>query len=87
VVGPIGVTTVNQRPYAFVESNTGHLWVNWWDGAAWHWSDQGVPTGGTVVGPVGVDTVNQRPYAFVQSNHSQLWVDWWDGAAWHWSAQ
>ena len=46
VVGPVGVTTVNQRPYAFVQSNTGHLWVNWWDGSAWHWSDQG-PAGGT----------------------------------------
>jgi kumamolisin len=87
VTGPVGVTTVNQRPYAFVQNNTGHLWVNWWDGSHWHWSDQGVPTGGTVAGPVGVTTVNERPYVFVQSNTGHLWVNWWDGSAWHWSDQ
>ncbi|MCW3477487.1 S53 family peptidase [Limobrevibacterium gyesilva] len=87
VAGPVGVLTVNQRPYAFVQTPNGHLWVNWWDGSAWHWSDQGTPIGGLVAGPVGVLTMNQRPYAFVRSNTGQLWVNWWDGTAWHWSGQ
>src|SRR6478736_6583836 len=83
----IGVTSVNGRPYAFASTPNGHLAVNWWDGAAWHWSDQGAPTGGTVVDGVGVTTVNGGPYAFVRSNTGHLWVNWWDNLAWHWSDQ
>jgi hypothetical protein len=30
-----------QRIYAFAESNTAHLVVNWWNGSAWQWADQG----------------------------------------------
>jgi hypothetical protein len=37
-----------QRIYAFVQGGNGRLYVNYWDGAAWHWADQGVPAGTTV---------------------------------------
>ena len=26
---------------AFVTDANGHLYVNYWDGLAWHWADQG----------------------------------------------
>src|SRR3984893_8871559 len=64
VAGPVGVTTVMdspqaaQRPYAFVAGSDGNLWLNWWDGAQWHWSNQDKPPGLVIVaGPVGVTTV------------------------------
>jgi hypothetical protein len=30
-----------QRIYAFVRGLDGHLHVNYWDGSAWQWADQG----------------------------------------------
>jgi hypothetical protein len=62
-------------------------------GAAWHWADQGTPSGVSVSGPVGVLTVMdtpasaQRPYAFVRGSDGHLWVNWWDGSTWHWADQ
>jgi uncharacterized protein YfaP (DUF2135 family) len=99
VAAKIGVLTVmdtptaSQRPYAFVRGSNGHLWVNWWDGGAWHWADQGTPPGVNIAGEVGVLTVmdtpaaSQRPYAFVRGSNGHLWVNWWDGGAWHWADQ
>jgi hypothetical protein len=99
ITGGVGAITVmdnpnaSQRPYAFVQASDGHLWVNWWDGNAWHWADQGTPPGKTVTGKVGTITVkdnpnsSQRPYAFVKASDSHLWVNWWDGNAWHWADQ
>ena len=58
---PVGVTTANRQPHAFLLSNDGHLWVNWWDGAAWRWSDQGTPPGGAIAGPVGVTAGGRAP--------------------------
>jgi hypothetical protein len=81
-----------QRPYAFVGGGDGHVWVNYWDGANWHWHDQGSPPGG-VVNEIGVLTVMdtpqaaQRPYVFVGSADGHLWVNYWDGANWHWHDQ
>jgi hypothetical protein len=96
----IGTLTVRDnpnaqtRPYAFVRTTDGHLWVNWWDGAAWHWADQGTPPGKTVpAGPIGTLTVQDnptaqtRPHTFVRASDGHLWVNWWDGAAWHWADQ
>ena len=61
------------RDFPYVRGNEGNLWVNWWNGSAWNWANQGNPPGATTVsGPVGVLTVMdtptspQRPYAFVQ---------------------
>jgi hypothetical protein len=82
-----------QRPYAFVTGNDRQLWLNWWDGAAWHWANQGTPPAVQIAASVGVLTVMdspnaaQRPYAFVIGCDGQLWVNWWDGAAWHWANQ
>jgi hypothetical protein len=45
-----------QRPYAFVIGSDGQLWVNWWDGAAWHWADQGTPSSASIAASVGVLT-------------------------------
>ena len=82
-----------QRPYAFVKGSDGQLWLNWWDGAAWHWSNQGTPPSVKIAASVGVLTVMdspdaaQRPYAFVKGSDGQLWLNWWDGAAWLWLNQ
>jgi uncharacterized protein YfaP (DUF2135 family) len=94
----VGVTTVMdspgapQRPYAWVIGSDRHLWANWWDGSAWHWSDMGTPGTGLVVDAgVGVTTVMdspgapQRPYAWVIGSDRHQWTNWWDGHAWHWS--
>jgi hypothetical protein len=85
--------TSAQRPYAFIKSNDGHLWVNWWNGSAWHWADQGTPPGKTINNGMGVITMMdtptsaQRPYAFIQASDGHLWVNWWNGSAWHWADQ
>jgi hypothetical protein len=49
ITAPVGVITVMdsptsaQRPYAFVQGSDGNLWVNWWNGSQWNWSNQGKP--------------------------------------------
>ena len=87
IAGPVGVTTANQLPYAFMVSRDGHLWTNWFDGTSWHWFDLGLPPAGTIVGSVGATTVNGLPYAFVLSSNGHLCVSWFDGTAGHWSDQ
>src|SRR5262249_33876756 len=106
VRGGVGVTAVMdnpaaaQRPYAFIEGSDGYLWVNWWDGQAWNWSNLGLPTRPpdqlprrvNIAGIVGIVTVKddpnaaQRPYVSIQGGDGQLWVNWWDYTAWQWSA-
>jgi len=40
----MGVTVINGTlPYAFVKGSDGNLWVNWFDGSTWIWSNQQVP--------------------------------------------
>src|SRR5690348_231580 len=85
----VGVLTVMdtpsaaQRPYAFMWASDGNLWVNWWDGRAWHWANQGTPPSVGLSGPVGVLTVMdtpsaaQRPQAFMRATDRNLWVNWW----------
>jgi len=34
-----------QRIYAFVTSEDGHLYVNFWDGVQWKWANQSPTTG------------------------------------------
>jgi len=97
ITDKIGTVTVRDtptsaaRPYAFVQAGDGNLWVNWWDGGAWQWSNQGQPPSGITAG-LGAITVAdgpqaaQRPYAFVRAGDGTLWVDWWSGSAWRWSS-
>lgn len=73
-------------------ANRSNLWVNWWSGSSWAWSNQGAPSGG-VVGGVGAVSVQdspsagQRPYAFVRAGDGNLWVHWWTGRYWGWANQ
>jgi hypothetical protein len=96
IAEPVGVLTMMdnpnavQRPYVFVRGTDGHLWVDWWDGAAWNWTDLSTPHNVGIAEPVGVLTMMdnpgavQRPYVFVRGTDGHLWVDWWDGA-WNWT--
>jgi hypothetical protein len=45
VEAPMGAVLVDgHRPFVYVGwGNPGSLWLNWWDGAAWHWSNMGIP--------------------------------------------
>src|SRR5690242_3285756 len=85
----MGAITVDVgRPYVFVKAGDGNLWLTGWDGSAWDWSSQGLPSGVTIVASMGAITVDgSRPYVFIQGSDGNLWVNWWDGGAWHWSNQ
>jgi hypothetical protein len=80
-----------QRIYAFVQASNGHLAVNYWDGSAWHWADQGVIAGSEIVSyPSAITYASggvQRIYAFTQATSGHLAVNYWDGSAWHWADQ
>jgi hypothetical protein len=85
-----------QRIYAFVRGQNGHLYVNYWDGAQWQWADQGAPPGTTGVFYPAVITYleasKQRIYAFVVGHLAggggyHLYVNYWDGAQWQWADQ
>jgi hypothetical protein len=34
------VAVAGTRPYAFVRGGDGNLWVNWWSGSTWNWTNQ-----------------------------------------------
>src|SRR5262249_36523564 len=95
LVGAPGVITYlqggTQRIYAFDRAANGHLYVNYWDGGAWHWAGQGTPAGTTVAGDPGVLTYRQRSarriYALARGATRRLSVNYWDGSAWHWADQ
>jgi hypothetical protein len=76
-----------ERPYAFVRGADGNLWLNWWSGRAWAWSNQGAPSGGVTDGVGALTVDNARPYAFVRAGDGNLWVHWWTGRAWNWANQ
>ncbi|MCE7011348.1 hypothetical protein LWC34_52355 [Kibdelosporangium philippinense] len=89
-VGTTGVRNSSggaERPYAFVRGHDGNLWLNWWSGRAWAWSNQGAPAGGVSDGVGALTVDNQRPYAFVRAGDGNLWVHWWTGRAWNWANQ
>ena len=74
----VGVLTVRdssnsaQLPYIFVIGSDHQLWLNWWDGSAWHWTALGTPSPEiTIDFAVGVST--QTPAAFVVGSDGQLW--------------
>jgi hypothetical protein len=45
----------------FVIGANGHLYMNYWDGAAWEWIDQGVPPGTTATGAPGLISPQLSP--------------------------
>jgi hypothetical protein len=94
VYNPTAVTYVsggNQRIYVFAQASSGHLVVNYWDGFAWHWADQGLPSGSTGVYNANAITysngTHQLIYVFAQASSGHLVVNYWDGFAWHWADQ
>ena len=91
VVTVMDTPTSSQRPYIFVKDNDHHLWVNWYDGSNWHWTDQGAPSAGLgdavgVVTVMDTPTSSQRPYVFIEGIDHHLWVNWWNGHVWHWTS-
>ena len=92
VVTVMDTPTSSQRPYIFVKGNDHHLWVNWYDGSNWHWTDQGAPSAGLgdavgVVTVMDTPTSSQQPYVFIKDTQGSLWVNWYDGSNWHWTDQ
>ncbi|MFV8347954.1 hypothetical protein, partial [Flavobacterium sp. ZB4P13] len=82
------ITIDNGRPYVFVKSSDGLLWVYWWSGSDWIWSPQGTPINEPFSDSMGAITVDGgRPYVFVKGGDGNLWVNWWSGSAWGWSNQ
>jgi len=65
----VGDATASAAPHRtpnHPSTTSNHLWANYWDGSAWHWTDQGRPPGGIAFG-VGTISYNGNPYAFVFS--------------------
>jgi hypothetical protein len=98
--GHAGVVTVKdsgwaaQRPFACLRGDNGDLWLHWWTGAQWEWTNNGTPpTSHVVTGPVGMTTVMdtpwdpERPYVFVRGDEGDLWINWWTGTQWEWADQ
>ena len=81
------VITLGLGLYAFVTGADGHLFLNWWDGSAWHWEDQGLPPGTSAASAPGVITIGPGLYASVTGDNGHLFLNWWDGSAWHWEDQ
>jgi hypothetical protein len=99
ITAPRGGATVRdtlqtpERIYVFVQGSDGKLWVNWWDGAQWNWTNQGKPPSAAIGGPTGTirlldPLVNtERPYTFVRGSDGNLWINWWSGSQWSWANQ
>jgi hypothetical protein len=87
MAGPVGVISVGDAPCAFLWSDDGQLWRNWWDGSNWLWSWLGAPPMTDVVGPVGASSADGNPYAFVRGGDGHLWSCRWDGTTWLWDDQ
>jgi|SRR5579871_6990698 len=82
----------HEKIYSFTTASTGHLIVNYWDGFAWHWADQGVPQGTTSISMPNAVTFldssrHQRIYAFAVGSNGHLVVNYWDGSEWQWADQ
>jgi hypothetical protein len=98
---PVVITCLDhgiQRIYAFARGDNNHLYVNYWDGSIWKWSDQGTPVGAvldsrpnTIVYKEDQPDVYQgnlpRIYTFVIGNDHHLHVNYWDGSKWIWKDQ
>lgn len=96
IIGQAGTVTVQDgagkphRPYVFVVTDDGHLWVNWRNGDKNIWSDQGMPNNDPIAYGLGAVTVQetpggaQNPQVFVTDALGSVWCDQWDGSQWHW---
>ncbi|TCB98395.1 hypothetical protein E0H26_08400 [Micromonospora zingiberis] len=73
-------------PYLFVRSDGDEtVWVNWWNGAAWNWTNISSPPDGiAATGPVGVLLENGTPQVYVVSNFGNLWTTRFDDAPAPW---
>lgn len=103
---PTAITYVDaaaaRRIYAFAMGNktsgwtvTTGLYLNYWDGAGWHWNDQGDPPGQNLLAGADSNTsaitfldaaARQEIYCFaveIYTNH--LVVNYWNGSKWLWS--
>ena len=76
--------SATQRTRVFVRGSDGHLWVHWWNGSQYIWSDHGLAQGHTVeLGAIGATVVKdaatapERPYAFVRASNGHLWAAPW----------
>lgn len=91
VITVMDTPTSMQRPYVFVHNMVdGNMWVNFWDGSAWQWVNNGRPQGLTIRHQAGAITVKdspgsfQKPYVFVTCSDGHMWRNFWDGSAWLW---
>jgi hypothetical protein len=96
VYNPAAITYLDaagrQEIYAFAEASNGHLVVNYWDGYAWHWADQGLPPRTSwVVTPAVITYLDaagrQEIYAFAEASNGHLVVNYWNGFSWNWADQ
>jgi hypothetical protein len=95
VISDPGVITYlqdgKQKIYVFVRGEDNNLYVNWWNGSAWTWTDQGKPFGKNVISDPDVITYlqdgKQKIYVFVRASDNNLYVNWWSGSAWKWTNQ
>ncbi|SCG39837.1 hypothetical protein [Micromonospora rifamycinica] len=87
VSAPLGVLSVDgTSPFSFHRTGEGGLWINYWDGSNWYWSDQNPPFqpaggGSAVVAPQN----SSRPALFLLDTGGNLWSRWWDGSWWNWT--
>jgi kumamolisin len=70
---------------AFVTDANGHLELNYWNGSAWQWADQGLPPGTTASSVPGVIGSTQLLAAFVTGANGHLELNYWNGSAWQWA--
>jgi hypothetical protein len=77
------------RVISFVRGNDQHLYVNYWNGSAWVWEDQGTPPGTIAIPPPAAvyQSSLDRVIAFVRGGDNHLYVNYWNGSAWVWEDQ
>jgi hypothetical protein len=84
--------TGNRRIYFFGSGYGGKLVINYWNGAAWKWADNGTPPG---AGPTPLFNTNAITYVDAQGNRRidvfcsgqtthQLFSNSWNGSSWDW---
>lgn len=81
------VSVDGTTPHTFVYGADGNLWMNFWNGSDWAWSNQtnpGTPVNGM---PGMVNETAGHAYAFVRAADTNLWVNWWTGTNWQWANQ
>lgn len=73
-------------PYLFVRSDGDEtVWVNWWNGATWNWTNISSPPDGIAAsGPIGVLLENGTPQVYTVSNVGRIWTTRFDGAPAPW---